>query len=289
MRPILSDMATADNLPYSDSLFLGDDGIWRSADAPESLSYPAGANDVYASIEERSFWFRHRNACIVAAVTRLPPPRPGPIFDIGGGNGFVASALVGAGFDTAVVEPGPGAHHAKRRGLRTVICASSDSARFNPTSLPAVGLFDVVEHMADDLAFLRSMHAALIPGGRIYLTVPAHAWLWSDEDTIAGHFRRYSLAMLTDVVRRAGLRVEFASYFFRVLPLPIAALRVLPYRLGRRRTTSSAAHVASDHAYGVPALALLGLALRGERRRIAEGVPMHFGASCILVASRPTN
>lgn len=48
------------------------------------ISYPEGGHAVCREVEDSSFWFAHRNRCIVAAVERMPPC--GPILDIGGGG-----------------------------------------------------------------------------------------------------------------------------------------------------------------------------------------------------------
>lgn len=98
------------------------DGIWRSRSS-SSISYPDWGNEACFQVEDASFWFRHRNACILEAVQQFPPP--GPVFDIGGGNGFVAKGMQDAGIDVVLVEPGEaGAVNAQRRGIRSVICAT---------------------------------------------------------------------------------------------------------------------------------------------------------------------
>ena len=141
----------ADIQSISTGLTLGKDGIWYASDV-EKISYPSGGNEECFSVEESSFWFRHRNNCIVSVVNSYPPANKGKIFDIGGGNGFVSSSLANAGFDVALVEPGQtGACYAKARGIKNVICATTSTAQFKPNSLPAVGLFDVIEHMENDV------------------------------------------------------------------------------------------------------------------------------------------
>jgi len=124
-------------------LKLGADGIWYSAERG-AVSYPSDGNQTCFLIEESSFWFNHRNACIAAAVKSFPPRGNGPIFDIGGGNGFVSVGLMRAGFETVLVEPGPvGARNGKTRGIPTVICATTDDAGFASATLDAVGLFSM--------------------------------------------------------------------------------------------------------------------------------------------------
>ncbi|MBZ5581604.1 MAG: class I SAM-dependent methyltransferase [Acidobacteriia bacterium] len=160
-------------------------------------------------------------------IRRFPPS--GAVFDIGGGNGYVALAIQESGFDVVVVEPGPdGARNARRRGIRSVICATVENAGFLDRSMAAAGLFDVLEHIEDDLGFLKSLARRLLAGGRLYLTVPAFSALWSQEDNDAGHYRRYTLRQLRNVLERAGLEAEYLTYFFACLPAPILLSRGAP-------------------------------------------------------------
>ena len=206
------------------------DGEWRSKSL-STVSYPEWGNQACFDVEDSSFWFRHRNACILEAVSQYPPA--GPLFDIGGGNGFVARAMQDAGLEVVLVEPGAaGIVNARRRGIQRVVHATLEDARFISGSLPAIGLFDVVEHMEDDHKFLETIRIHLSSHGRIYLTVPAYQALWSEADVVAGHYRRYSRRVLRELLERVGFEVELATGFFRFLPPAILAMRVIPYRLG---------------------------------------------------------
>jgi SAM-dependent methyltransferase len=271
---------------FSDALSLGADGIWHCPNL-EVLSYPLDGNQACFQIEDSSFWFNHRNACIASAVQQFPPHENGPIFDIGGGNGFVSLGLMRAGFESILVEPGPtGASNGKARGVPTVICATTSGAEFRRSSLPAIGLFDVVEHIENDLDFLKSMRNLLQANGRLYVTVPAYSALWSLEDEKAGHFRRYTRMSISALCERAGFRVEYSTYIFRPLPLPILLLRALPYRLRRSNAAESHRDAANDHrpSKGVSARVLRWV-LGREVRNIASMRSMSFGGSCLLVAS----
>jgi len=221
------------NLAEISDLQRGENGIWRLGrrGKVDGISYPDEGNRDCLGIEESSFWFSHRNGCIAAVVGNFPPQ--GAIFDIGGGNGLVARGLAEAGFQVVLVEPGEdGARNARQRGIDHVVCATLEEANFRDGSLPAAGLFDVLEHLEDDTAFLRQLRAKLAPGGRLYVSVPAYHLLWSVEDDYAGHFRRYRLAELGRVLEAAEFRVDFATYIFSFLPLPIFVMRSLPSRLG---------------------------------------------------------
>jgi SAM-dependent methyltransferase len=273
----------------SSGLQRADNGIWYGRESA-AISYPDDGHDLCFGVEDASFWFRHRNRCIVAAVNAFPPPGGGPIFDIGGGNGFVSAGLAAAGFEVALVEPGPaGAANARKRGIQHVICATTDTAQFSPHSLPAAGLFDVIEHIEDAPAFLRSIRGLLQPGGHLYATVPAYPWLWSQEDVLAGHHRRYTLDSIRATLSDAGFDTLFASSIFRFLPLPILLMRALPYRLGLARRQASAAQVARDHGTQDSALSrlagqLVGRLLQQEVEQLEQRRPMRFGGSCLVVA-----
>lgn len=258
----------------------GQDGVWFAGER-EPVSYLEEGNAMCFELEEKSFWFAHRAACVQALVQRFPPA--GTIYDIGGGNGFVARTLIDAGFETVVVEPGEtGARNAAQRGIPTVICATLATANFAPRSLSAAGIFDVLEHIEDSAGFLGEIGRCLAPKGRLYLTVPAHPWLWSDDDVAAGHYRRYTLKTLCREVEAAGFTPLYRTYLFSPLPLPLLALRCIPSLFGRRplpRKTYSGLH--RERARW-----LTDRIWSAERSRIDAGRTIPFGSSCLLVAEK---
>lgn len=263
----------------AENLLREGDGLWVARSREARVSYPEEASSHCLSFEESSFWFRHRNRCLVEVVRRFH--RGGTIWDIGGGNGFVSRALLDAGFDVVVVEPSrEGAENAVRRGIPRVVCATFEDARFRPRSLAAVGLFDVLEHIEDDGGFLDLLRSRLAPAGRLFLTVPAHPWLWSSNDAFSGHFRRYTAGTLRELFTAHGFRVDYLTAFFRPLVLPILLFRALPSRLGLRRYSASAAR--REHSSGS---GLLGALLEREVGAVRRGRTLSFGASLLLAAS----
>jgi SAM-dependent methyltransferase len=259
------------------------DGMWQTK-AVSKISYPGEANDVCFQVEDGSFWFNHRNRCIIATVAQFPPG--GMLYDIGGGNGFVASGLQAAGVDVALVEPGEGAKNALKRGVRNVVCATFEDACFQPQSLAAAGAFDVVEHIEDDVGFLRSLRGRLVAGGRFYCTVPAFSALWSGADDHAGHYRRYSRQSLQMTLEQAGFEVEFVTYFFAWLTLPIFFLRVVPARLGIRDKTNFGSIEAARAVHRHPAMigGIVKATENWELNRLKAGKHVPFGTSLLCVA-----
>jgi SAM-dependent methyltransferase len=72
---------------------------------------------------------------------------------------------------------------------------------------------NVMEHVEDDAAELKTVYNLLPDGGRLIIFVPALQGLMSDFDKKIGHYRRYSKTGLEQKVRKAGFNVATARYF----------------------------------------------------------------------------
>jgi 2-polyprenyl-3-methyl-5-hydroxy-6-metoxy-1,4-benzoquinol methylase len=90
-------------------------------------------------------------------------------------------------------------------------------------------LCDVLEHIEDELEFLRAVTFHLAPRGSLLINVPAIQSLYSKYDKVAGHKRRYSIAQLGEVTSRAQLRLVRISYWGLSL-VPFVVLRQLMSR-----------------------------------------------------------
>lgn len=259
-------------------------GVWVARHNRE-VSYPAEGNNSCFAVEDTSFWFRHRNAVISHLVRHYTPSAT--FFDIGGGNGCVSNALQSSGIDAVLVEPGPaGALNAKKRGVRTVVQSTLEDAGFAPNSIPSAGLFDVIEHIENDLDFLRMVHNSVRPHGTVYITVPAYKFLWSHDDERAGHFRRYTVQSLSSVLSEAGFEVRYATYLFAFLVPPIFLFRTIPSWVGARKSISSATRQ-NEHSTGKGIMhAALQKWLGAELRCVMKRKKIAIGSSCIAVATK---
>jgi SAM-dependent methyltransferase len=281
MNPKMSGSSLREIAP---NLELGPEGWWSSRSVSD-VSYPEEGNALCFAVEDSSFWFGHRNRCILEVLKLFPPP--GVFFDVGGGNGYVARGIQESGSEVVLVEPGlAGVRNAVNRGIRQVVRATLEDAGVLPGTIPAVGLFDVVEHIQEDHGFLAAIHRLMAPGGRMYITVPAYQALWSNEDKLAGHARRYTIPAMTAVLQKAGYEIEFATYFFGFLPLPVLLFRALPYRLGVASSKMSEEGVRSDHEPNPLGAWVLQSLMRRELAKIAKGRTIRMGGSCLVVARK---
>lgn len=268
---------------FSSTLVRNADGIYVASES-RNVSYPSEGHTNCFQVEDHSFWFKHRNECIGAMISRYP--FDGTLFDIGGGNGYVSQMLARRGLDVALVEPGyVGALNAhKQRGLPQVISSTVEDANFSPQSIDAIGMFDVIEHVDDDRAFMERMASLLKKGGRLYLTVPCHSWLWSQADIDAGHFRRHTEKSL-QVLLGGLFETDYQSYFFGPLILPQFLLRAVPFRFGMGQKPVLS-NEAEHGAQSGPIVGLLNKLLAHEAGRIRAGEKLRFGASFLLAAHR---
>lgn len=129
--------------------------------------------------------------------------------DFGAGTGRLATALAQHGFDVTCIEPDPGLRaRLVARGFTSVAAlAELGAQRFDY----AVSV-NVLEHLHDDAGAVRALYEQLAPGGRALVYVPAFPLLWTANDTLVGHQRRYRRAPFERLFRDAGFAVDDVRY-----------------------------------------------------------------------------
>lgn len=273
------------NLDKYTSDLIEKDGIHFSK-KNSKVSYPESGNEKCFQIEQNSFWFSHRNNCIVEAVLKYCPKNI--FFDVGGGNGFVAQGLESKGVSTVLVEPGmQGCLNAKKRNIENVICSTLEDALFYNNSIPAIGLFDVVEHIENDVEFLIKVHNLLVDNGFVFITVPAYNMLWSNEDEQAGHYRRYTRKALEEKLKNVGFKIEYSTYIFSILTIAVFLFRVVPSKLGLSKKSNNLDKHKKQHESkkGLVDKALSWI-WEMELDKIRKGKIIPIGGSCFLIARK---
>ncbi len=262
-------------------------GVWYSIDT-SVISYPDDGNEVCMAVEDSSFWFQHRNRIICSLVKQFPPS--GFVLEVGAGNGIVAKALSGEGFDIIALEPGEsGVRNMQKRGLTQLICSTLEDARLKDGMVPAFALFDVLEHIEDDIAFLKQMKHKLVKNGLIYLTVPAYNFLWSAEDDNSGHFRRYTKKLLNNRFTDTGFRIIYSSYFFSFLMLPIFCVRTIPSLFSFRKKTTLKRTQKEHSATSKFIIRVVDSLCKYELGIVDQGARLAYGTSIFVVAESVDN
>jgi SAM-dependent methyltransferase len=239
--------------------------------------------------EDRHWWFASRTRAILAYLDRYVTAGPDlRILDVGCGAGNMAHHLARYGQVTGVDMNSRPLEVARQRGLR-VQEGSADDLPFDDASFDLVTLLDVVEHVPNEHGVFGECARVLKPGGKLMVTVPALMWLWSNNDVLNAHERRYTRRELSQKLAHHGFRVLQSSYnnFF---VFPLAAGLILARR-GRSEPQLASPHF-DDDAYQVemePAPPALNTVLDGVGRveaRLVRSVSLPIGTSILCIAER---
>jgi SAM-dependent methyltransferase len=234
-------------------------------------------------LEERSFWFRNRNALIGWALDAYAPAAAS-FLELGCGTGYVLQGLAQRRPEMQLVGGEP---HAEGLDVAASRVPSAELLLLDGRRLPyreefdAAGAFDVLEHIDDDALVVNQLRECLRPGGILFVTVPQHPWLWSPIDEFSQHRRRYRRRQLEHTLIRADLEIMLSTSFV-TLALPLVALsRVIE----RHRS----AEIDPGREFRLPALTdrLLEATVRVERAAIRLGARLPCGSSLLVVARRP--
>ena len=143
-------------------------------------------------------------------LSLLKDREPGRLLEIGPGAGALLLELSEKGYRGSALETSASARELASHFLAGAegIEMRAEPAEEWARAFDLVMAFEVLEHIRDDLAALRRWRGWLAEGGRLLLSVPAHARMWSRRDEWAGHFRRYERSTLVSLIEQAGLAVE---------------------------------------------------------------------------------
>jgi len=178
-----------------------------------------------AELDERHWWYRARRDILADVIRReaMPPPKA-RILEIGCGTGHNLGMLREFGkVDALELDDEARGIAEKRLGRKVMSAPLPELAGVRDRAYDLIAALDVIEHIDDDGAALAAIAGKLKTGGKLVMTVPAHAWMWSAHDVVNHHKRRYSKAGLRRLVEASPLRLEKVGYFNSLLfPLAVA-------------------------------------------------------------------
>ncbi len=255
------------------------DGILVLDKSP-TQDYPEDGAAASAEVDTTHFWYAARNRFIQQVLLSLKPQEiKGKFAEFGCGNGYVMNAIEKAGWDVVGIDMHlQGLKIAQQRTGGTLICSRMEKVRF-AQPLDAVGMFDLIEHLEDDLSAIRHAVAQLRQGGYLLITVPALQALWSKFDLVVGHKRRYDKNQLRRLIEISGLRILQLNYLFFFAVFPIWLQRLLT-----RSDNNSVAN------YVHPPISILNNIFKWfsdiELKFMRHNISLPLGTSLIAVAQR---
>jgi SAM-dependent methyltransferase len=193
-----------------------------------------------AATESAHWWFCARRKILGCIVGMIGLPRQARILEVGSGTGGNLLMLSQHGTVSALEmdENARRVSSEKTHGQFTIRAGNCpDNIPFQGERFDLICMFDVLEHIEQDVETLAALREHLAPGGRMLITVPAYQWLWSAHDMVLHHKRRYTARSLREIFRQSRLHVDRLSYFNTLL-LPLTALARLKDRIVSRKKSS---------------------------------------------------
>lgn len=200
--------------------------------------------------------------------------QPLTIVDVGAGSGFFALELE-KHYDTAIAKV-----YLVDIGYSEAEMAATQGQKIEKVlAIPPVIenglvlLMDVLEHLPDDLAMLKSIKQACVgEDNHFFITVPAFRSLWSGHDVFLGHYRRYRIPMLREVLEKARFRQIKNYYLYGSLFPLIWAVR----RLNSLRQKEAASNMQPSN----PLVNRVLLGLTSAEMKLTASNKL-FGVTCV--------
>ena len=241
--------------------------------------------------EDKHWWFSGRTHSLLNMIDRIVEPDGSRrVLDIGCGAGNMFHHLARYGSVVGVDNNPRPLAVARERGY-DVRQGGAEDLPFDDEAFDLVSLLDTVEHCEDDMAVLRECYRVCALGGRLLITVPAFQWLWSQNDVINAHQRRYSASDLEEKLKRLGFRIERLTYNnFALFPM---AAGLIFLRRGAEREPELASPHFDEEAYQVemepapPVLNALLKAVTWTESQILRWINLPVGTSIICIARKP--
>jgi SAM-dependent methyltransferase len=237
--------------------------------------------------EDTHCWYRGlRGVLFLLAGLNRPQAKTWRILDAGCGTGGTLNALRSAGFTKLEgfdINP-PALHFCKERGLDQVRIGSIVDIPFDGDSFDLVVSNDVLNDAGtpNEMAALNEIYRVLKPGGRVFLNLPAFGFLRGEHDIATDVARRYTRREISGQLRRAGFKVQRATYW-NMLLFPVLAL----LRIFRRDTGADSKSARSDIVLPPRIInEILTLVFKIELQLIRL-FDLPFGSSVAVVARKP--
>lgn len=157
------------------------------------------------------------------------------IIDFGAGSGFFSIALYEA-FPNKIKEVLLIDIGYTQQELSDTAQSTIKKLHYIPQGVEdsVVLMMDVLEHIEDDHAIIKDIKHRLGANAYYFITVPAFKSMWSGHDVFLGHFRRYTIKTLRQLLISANISSHANYYIYGTLFPAVWIVRRLK-RLGKKQ------------------------------------------------------
>ncbi|MBT7555868.1 methyltransferase [Candidatus Woesearchaeota archaeon] len=168
------------------------------------------------------------------------------ILDVGAGSGFFSKGLLKANKSQVaeLMDIGYEKEHIEDVNGKELHYIN----KVTHSNASLVLMIDIVEHIDDDVAFLRS-YSGVVNNAMFIICVPAFNFMWSGHDTFLGHKRRYTIQNLSKTINSAGLKIDRINYYYAgVFPLAFIVRMINKYLISADSGSSLKQHSKTTNA-----------------------------------------
>jgi 2-polyprenyl-3-methyl-5-hydroxy-6-metoxy-1,4-benzoquinol methylase len=227
-----------------------DQATWASR-SPLLQAQQAAANSQFGAAEELEN-LAQADHFFDWIVDEMRPHLGHRILEVGAGIGTVATKIAERKPASVMTAIEPAANlfdqlHAavdRRSNVTALQMTSQELTAGRSQAFDSVIYVNVLEHILDDAAEMRTAFELTAPGGSLGVFVPAMPRLYGSLDFKSGHHRRYDKARLREVISGAGFEIVELRYLDVAGVIPYW----LMYRVWKRQSLSSMSSGVFDRA-----------------------------------------
>ena len=149
----------------------------------------------------------------------------GEILEIGSGIGNISQLVIEQGYSLTLSDYNEDycgflrSKFSENENVREILSIDLVHPDFNNQyftyheKFDTVFLLNVIEHIKDDIVAIKNCRYLLKKDGHLILLAPAYSWLYSSFDRQLGHYRRYSLTSLKELMQKNDFNILSGSHF----------------------------------------------------------------------------
>ncbi len=237
--------------------------------------------EVHRLSQQDNWWFRARREIVHSIIDKYIVGNNNNILEVGAGYGVMTEMLKEYGIVTAI-EPYKDAflHLHKDLDIKAYMGTLDDFKTKEKYDI--VAMFDVLEHIDDDIVTLATVYSILKERGLVILTVPAYKFLWSEHDTLNNHYRRYTKKALTRLEWLSKTMLFYNGFdtkrltYFNTLLFPLALLDKLWFAKNKQSYSLNPNRVVNTILYNIFKI----------ERYILKYTNLPYGVSILLIAEK---
>lgn len=174
--------------------------------------------ELESGVDPKTHWYyQSKKIPLVKYVKKVFNKKKNPLtlVDVGSGSGFFMYELL-----EAVPEMISKIYLVDIGYSEEEILTTKNQVIEKTLSLPSkienavVVMMDVLEHLEDDHAMLNAIKKNSTGDNHFFITVPAFMELWSGHDVYLGHYRRYTLKTLNNLLSTASFKRDKLYYIY---------------------------------------------------------------------------